>query len=76
MKTHLFIGNVYFMTFIDDFSRKNWVYLLNKKYEDFNIFKMFKVMVEKESGKYIKVLRSDRGGEYMLTDFIDFCLYH
>jgi hypothetical protein len=30
-------------------------------------------MVEKESGKYIKVLRSDRGGEYMLTYFMEFC---
>ena len=31
-------------------------------------------MVEKESGKYIKVFISDIGGEYMLTDFMDFCL--
>jgi hypothetical protein len=28
MKTSSLNGNVYFMTFIDDFSRKNWVYLL------------------------------------------------
>jgi hypothetical protein len=33
-------------------------------------------MVEKESGKYIKVLRSDRGGGYMLTDFMEFCESH
>jgi transposase InsO family protein len=64
------------MTFIDDFSRKPWVYLLNKKFEDFDIFKRFKVMVEKESGKYIKVLRSNIGGDYMLTDFMEFCEYH
>jgi hypothetical protein len=28
MQTYSLIGNVYFMTFIDDFSRKTWVYLL------------------------------------------------
>jgi hypothetical protein len=33
-------------------------------------------MVEKESGKYIKVLRLDRVDEYMLTDFMEFCQSH
>jgi transposase InsO family protein len=64
------------MTFIDDFSRKTWVYLLKQKSQDFDIFKRFKFMIEKESGKYIKVLISDRGGEYMLTDFMEFCQSH
>ena len=76
MQTYSLIRNVYFMTFIDNFSRKTWVYLLKQKSEDFDIFKRFKVMVEKESGKYIKVLISDIGGEYMLTDFMDFFQYH
>jgi hypothetical protein len=42
--------------------------LLNQKSEYFDIFKRFKIMVEKESGKYIKVLRSYIGGEYMIID--------
>ena len=33
-------------------------------------------MVERESGKYIKVLRLDRGGEYMITHFMDFFQSH
>jgi hypothetical protein len=69
-------GHVYFITFIDDFSRKTWVYLLKKKSEAFDIFRRFKFLVQKESGKYIKFLRSDRGGEYILTDFMEFCQSH
>ena len=33
-------------------------------------------MVEKESGNHIKILRLEIGGEYMLTNFIDFCQLH
>ena len=29
-------------------------------------------MVEKQTGKSIKVLRSDRGGEYLSTEFLDY----
>ena len=35
MKTHYLTGNVYFMTFIDDFSWKTWVYLLKHKSQAF-----------------------------------------
>jgi len=30
----------------------------------------------KINGKYIKFLRSDIGGEYMLTYFVEFCQFH
>ena len=40
------------------------------------MFKSFKSMVEKESNIFIKVLRSDGGGEYMSNEFMDFCKYH
>ena len=69
-------GNVYFLIFIDDYSQETWVYLLIQKYKEFSVFKIFKAMVEKEIGKHIKILRLDRGGEYMLTNFIDFCHLH
>ncbi|KAL4291178.1 hypothetical protein GQ457_14G012020 [Hibiscus cannabinus] len=58
-------GKHYFITFTDDFSRKSWVYFLHEKYEAFVSFKSFKTLVEKEVGMSIKVLRSDRGGEYL-----------
>jgi GAG-pre-integrase domain len=54
----------YFLLFIDDFSRMNWVYFLQTKVEAFECFKKFKAMVETQSGLKIKKIRSDRGGEY------------
>ncbi|CAN1222821.1 Retrovirus-related Pol polyprotein from transposon TNT 1-94 [Linum grandiflorum] len=68
--------NKYFLLFIDDYSRKTWVYFLKEKSETFEAFKKFKALVEKESGRYIKALRSDRGGEYMSDNFRRFCEEH
>jgi hypothetical protein len=67
---------VYFMTFIDDFSRKTWLYLLKHKYEAFDVFKKFKSMLENESGRTIKIPSSDKGGQYKLNEFIEFCDLH
>ena len=41
--------------------------------ETFAKFKEFKVEAEKQSGKYIKALRSDGGGEYNSREFANFC---
>lgn len=57
-------GKSYFVTFIDDHSRKVWVYFLRHKSEVFEVFKKWKAMVENETGLRIKKLRSDNGGEY------------
>ncbi|KAA0032745.1 double-strand break repair protein MRE11A-like [Cucumis melo var. makuwa] len=48
--------------------RKTWVYFVKEKLEVFGMFKRFKALVEKESGYYIKALRSDRGGENGIVD--------
>lgn len=66
-------GKRYLLCFIDDYSRKAWVYLLKEKSEAFNYFKLFKRKVEIETGKNIKCLRTDRGGEYTSNEFSDFC---
>jgi transposase InsO family protein len=63
----------YILTFIDDFSRKTWLYLLAEKGETFEKFKHFKTKVEKETGMSIRCLRSDRGGEYTSQVFQEFC---
>ena len=60
----------YFLLFIDDFSRKTWVYFLKQKSEVFEAFKKFKAAVEKESGYQIKAMRSDRGGECWIINLI------
>jgi len=66
-------GNKYFLTFIDDFSRKTWIYLLKSKDEVFHCFKIFKAFVERESGRQIKMVRSDGGGEYKSNEFKRHC---
>eukprot|EP00253_Pinus_taeda_P025292 PITA_25292 len=66
-------GNQYFLTFIDDFTRKTWVYFLKNKSEVFEKFRNFKALVENQSGLHIKVLRTDRGGEYISKEFLRFC---
>ncbi|KAL6323869.1 hypothetical protein AAG906_005865 [Vitis piasezkii] len=56
----------------DDYSRYGYIYLLHRKFECFEKFKAFKAETEKRHGKYIKTLRSDRGGEYISREFINF----
>lgn len=67
-----FSGCKYFLTFIDDFSRRTWVYFLKLKSEVFNTFLAFKAFVEKQSRHQILKLRSDNGGEYVKIAFINF----
>jgi transposase InsO family protein len=71
-----FGGNLYFITFIDDFSRKVWVYFLKEKSEAFQAFKDFKAEVEKSVSLPIKSLRTDRGGEYLSNEFQKYCRDH
>eukprot|EP00253_Pinus_taeda_P025439 PITA_25439 len=53
--------------------KKTWIYFLKTKCEVFSRFKEFKALVENLTGKRIKVLCSDNGGEYVDKDFTDFC---
>ncbi|KAL0305872.1 UNVERIFIED_CONTAM: Retrovirus-related Pol polyprotein from transposon RE1 [Sesamum radiatum] len=46
--------NRYFILFIDDYSRMTWVYFMREKSEVFKVFKKFKNLVEKQSGRSIK----------------------
>nr|KYP74877.1 Retrovirus-related Pol polyprotein from transposon TNT 1-94 [Cajanus cajan] len=63
----------YILSFIDDLSRKTWVYFLSEKSETFSLFKGFKALVEKEAGESIICLRTDRGGEFSSKAFEEFC---
>ena len=64
-------GYQYFVTFTDDLSRYGYIYLMRHKSETFEKFKEFQNKVENQLGKTIKLLRSDRGGEYMSQEFDD-----
>lgn len=59
--------------FIDDYSRKTWIYFLHEKSEAFITFKHFKANVKKEIGAFITCLRTDRGGEFTSNEFGEFC---
>ena len=66
-------GNKYFITFVDDSTKYCYVYLLKSKDEGIEKFVPYKNKVENQMNKKIKVLRSDRGGEYE-SPFVDFVL--
>ena len=57
-------GHRYFITFIDDYLRHGYNYLICDKLESLDTFKTFKVEVENQLNKRIKGVRSDRGGEF------------
>jgi transposase InsO family protein len=73
MPSNSLSGYVDYVTFIDDYSRKTWVYFLKLKDEVFEKFKEFKALVENHSKKKIKILSSDNGGEYNSNEFKYFC---
>jgi transposase InsO family protein len=63
----------YILSFIDDYTRKTWIYFLHEKSEAFTTFKIFKATVEKEIGAFITCLRTDRGGEFNSNEFGELC---
>lgn len=62
----------YFISLIYDFSRKVWIYFL-EKCDCFQAFKNFKAEVENFSEFSIKTLRTGRGTEYLSRDFEKLC---
>ena len=57
-------GYVYYVSFIDEFSRKTWIYFTKKKDDVFNKFKEFKSLIENHTEKKIKTFRSANGREF------------
>ena len=60
---------------MDDSTKYCYVYLLKSKAEAIEKFVLYKNEVENQLNKKIKVLRSDRDGEYE-SPFVDFCIQH
>ncbi|KAE8718614.1 Detected protein of confused Function [Hibiscus syriacus] len=65
-------GEKYFVSFIDDYSRRCSVYPIKKKSDAFSTFKNFKARVKLDSRNKIKCFRTDNGREYTSEDFDDF----
>jgi hypothetical protein len=53
-----------FITFTDEFSRYGYIYLIKERSEALDKFKIFKAEVENHQNIKIKLVRSNRGGEY------------
>jgi hypothetical protein len=66
-------GSFYYVIFMDDYSRKTWLYILKTKDEVFNKFQEFKAEIENLTNKKIKTLTTDNGGEYTSKEFVVFC---
>jgi len=54
-------GAFYFLTFIDNYSRYGYVYLLSHRYETLDAFKRFVVEVETQLELRVKTVQTDRG---------------
>jgi len=65
--------SVYYVSFIDDFLRNTWIHFLRKKSKVFEKFKEFKVLVENQTEKKVKVLRTYNSGEFSKKEFQYFC---
>ena len=69
-------GCKYYVTFIDDHTRKVWVYFMKEKSEVFVHFQNFRVLVEKQTNMQVKCIRPDGGGEYFSNEFSDYLQKH
>ena len=72
LKPQTLQGKSYVLTFIDDCSRRSWIYLLKSKDETLEKFKIWKNMVENGTDRRMKVLRTDNGGEFVSKSFKDY----
>ena len=72
MEVQSYKGDKYILLFVDDYSRMMTVMFLKQKFDAFQMFKWYLERVEKEIGKNLKCLRSDRGGEFTSNEFEEF----
>jgi len=71
------LGFQYFVTFIDDYSRCTWLFLMKNHSELFSIFQSFFFNeIENQFGVSIQILRSDNAREYLSQSFTTFMKSH
>ena len=63
----------YYVLFVDDYSKFTWLFLLKFKSDVFEVFKYFKATVDNQLDSKIKILRTNRGGEFTSNMFKRFC---
>jgi len=67
-------GNKYFLTFVDEFTRKIWLYLLKKKKEVFSLFVKWCTCVERQFEWKLNILRIDGRLEFNSKHFHEYCV--
>jgi hypothetical protein len=66
-------GCIYYIIFINDCSRKNWIYFLKTKDESFSRFQDFQNLVENQTSRHIQVFRTDNGKEFDSFKYEELC---
>jgi len=73
---HVFVPSIsksmYYSSFIDDFLRNRWMYFFQNKSKVFFQFKEFKVLVENQIEKKLKLSMTNNGGEFFKNEFKEF----
>jgi histone deacetylase 1/2 len=54
----------YYVSFIDDFSKFTWIYLLKKHSDVYQVFLNFQQLVERKFDRKNITMQTDWGGEY------------
>ena len=75
-RTESTLGFRYFVTFIDDYSRCTWLFLMKTRTELFSIFKKFHAEVQTQFNTSICILRNDNAKEYISGPFSSFLSSH
>ena len=70
------LGFRYLVTFIDDFSRCTWLFLMISRTELFSIFQKFFAEIHNQVHTSIRILRGDNALEYLSSTFSDFLSSH
>ena len=66
------LGFQYFVTFIDDYARCTWLFLMKTRVDLFSIFQKFHSEVRTQSNTSIRVLRNDNAKEYLFASVSSF----
>nr|GEV03230.1 retrovirus-related Pol polyprotein from transposon TNT 1-94 [Tanacetum cinerariifolium] len=67
-------GKRYFLSIVDDYSRRVWIYILRFKHEAFRKFNEWKQLVENQTGRMVKKLRMDNVLEFCNREFDQLCI--
>ena len=65
-----------FVTFIDDFSRRTWLFLMKSRTELFSVFQKFFAVICNQFHTSIRILRNDNALEYLSAPFFTFLASH